>query len=166
MALAANGRDQCPQASKGCVISCVQRLSVITVKEKIVLDDGNHIFDEYQHYLAWDPRDQQRVGYAFFKWVHDNQYNPDKCDRIHISPRSGDGGNYLEFPDDPDLQTFPRDDRKFVAVALAHPTRPPILNAVDTDWWIFRKALERNGVCLEFLCPDDLQAMANRYSCE
>jgi len=41
-----------------------------------------------------------------------------------------------------------------VAASVSHPERPPILNAVDTDWWNYRMALERHGVRVEFLCPE------------
>ncbi|MBI4493070.1 MAG: hypothetical protein HY690_09790 [Chloroflexi bacterium] len=47
-----------------------------------------------------------------------------------------------------------RSDRKFVAVARACQRRPPVVNATDTDWWLFRDALKRHGVEVEFLCPD------------
>jgi hypothetical protein len=36
----------------------------------------------------------------------------------------------------------------FVAAAPVHPERPPVLNAGDTERWIFREV--RNGVRLEF----------------
>jgi hypothetical protein len=70
--------------------------------------------------------------------------------------------NFLEFPVDRALKNFDRSDRKFVAVALAHPERPPILQAVDSKWWGFKDALNRNGVRVEFLCPDDLQRLQVR----
>lgn len=163
MALAANGRDLCPQASEDCVIQCAQRLLGIMGEDKIVLDDDDHIFGEYQRYLSWD---EQRVGYVFIKWVHDNRRNPEKRDEVHISPNPHDLGNFIEFPADPDLVAFDPDDRMFVAVARAHPDSPPILNAVDTDWWLFRDALARNGVHVEFLCPRDVSEMARRHNAD
>jgi hypothetical protein len=54
----------------------------------------------------------------------------------------------------PRLGGFDRSDRKFVAVARASAHGPMIVNAVDTDWWIYRVALQRHGVRVEFLCPD------------
>lgn len=45
-------------------------------------------------------------------------------------------------------------DRQFVAVAIASPDRPTVLNAVDSDWWNHRGALERYGVVVDFLCPE------------
>ncbi len=126
-------------------------------EDKIVLDDDDHIFGEYQRYLSWD---EQRIGYFFIKWVHNYRHDPEKREEVHISPSPHDPGNFLEFPADPDLAAFDLDDRKFVAAARVHPDSPAILNAVDTDWWIFRAALERNDVRVEFLCPQDVEGFA------
>ena len=66
---------------------------------------------------------------------------------------------FEEFPDDPALDEFDPDDRKFIAVALAHPEKPPILQAVDSQWWDFRNAFRRHGVTIEFICEDDIQRL-------
>ena len=62
---------------------------------------------------------------------------------------------FAEFPTDPALAGFDREDHKFAAVALAHQPGARVLNATDEDWWEYRKALEANGVQIEFLCLDD-----------
>ena len=126
---------------------------------KIVLDEGYRILSEYQDNLRSDG--QPGAGDAFLKWVYDNQWNPQRCDRVHITP-TDEGTSFVEFPNDPDLTGFDLSDRMFVAAARAHPDSPPILNAVDTDWWIFRNALRRNGVTVEFLCETDVRKMAER----
>jgi hypothetical protein len=123
----------------------------------IVLDDGAWILSEYRDNLRSDG--QPGVGDAFLKWVYNYQWNPQRCERVHITP-AADGTSFAEFPNDPALGDFDPSDRVFVAAACAHPGRPPILNAVDTDWWIFRGILQRNGVRLEFLCETDLRQMA------
>jgi len=53
-------------------------------------------------------------------------------------------------------------DRKFVAVARAHPAHPPIYNAVDTDWLPYQEALASHGVTVVQICPDDLHRIAAR----
>ena len=58
-----------------------------------------------------------------------------------------------EFPDLEALSTFDRSDQTFVAVAVASGGSPPILNAVDSDWWQHRGALAAAGITCEFLCP-------------
>ncbi len=69
------------------------------------------------------------------------------------------GASFDEFPTDPELNDFDADDRKFVAVALAHQQKPPILQAVDAAWWKIKDILLRNGVNIEFLCEDDIRRL-------
>ncbi len=45
---------------------------------------------------------------------------------------------------------------KFVAVAAAHPSRPPILQGFDSKWWGWRRALEESHIVVEFLCPEEI----------
>lgn len=75
---------------------------------------------------------------------------------VPIKPEDEAGQEFPNFPADPELQNFDRSDRKFVAVALASGENPPIVNATDTDWWIFREALNRNGIQIAFLCPQHM----------
>ncbi len=73
-----------------------------------------------------------------------------------VSPKENE---FEEFPDDPALEGFDPDDRKFIAVAVAHPEGPPILQAVDSQWWDFRAAFRRNGIIVEFICEEDIQRL-------
>ena len=65
--------------------------------------------------------------------------------------------DFQEFPTDPALADFDPDDRKFIAVALAHAENPSILQAVDSAWWTYRDALRQNGVTVDFICEDDIR---------
>lgn len=147
--ITANGRD-CPQASPQCILNCARELQKIQVQHVLVLDNGWHILNEYKHKV--NPSGQPGVGDAFLKWVITNQYNPQCCEQVPITPIGDD--NFAEFPKTPELQKFDRSDRKFVAVALTHPAKPPIYNAVDSDWREFQEHLTQAGVSVEFLCPE------------
>lgn len=150
VALAADGKAN--QASPHCVLRCLQELASIKNGRQILLDDKGLILQEY---LKQKPHGfPQGPGDAFLVWVYDNQANPARVRGVPVTPLSGDPRGFLEFPDDADLTGFDQDDRKFVAVALASGDAPSILNATDTDWWIHRNALVRNGIQVEFLCPD------------
>ena len=59
------------------------------------------------------------------------------------------------------VSRFDPDDRKFIAVALAHSEKPPILQAVDSAWWNYRDALRQNGITIDFICEDDIRLMLN-----
>lgn len=147
-AIAANGKS--PQASLSCVQACQTRLYLVRSRQRVLIDEGGLVLDEYRRHLS--PRGQPGLGDAFFKWLWDNQANLQVCRRVSISPISDPLRAFAEFPDDPDLKGFDRSDQKFVAVVLASRQRAAILDATDTDWWSFREALLRHGIQVEFLC--------------
>ena len=146
-----------PQASAECIIICVHAIRDIQTNRILVIDDGWHILREYMSNLR--SSGQPGVGDAFLKWVLTNQANPHRCERVYITLRDDrqDDNDFVEFPNDPELATFDRSDRKFVAVALTHPQKPPIFNATDTDWLLHREALTRYSIQVEFLCPEAME---------
>lgn len=151
--LAANNKAD---ASPNCVMACVDALmAIMTDKQSIAIDDSWHILNEYKRKLS--PSGQPGVGDQFLKWVLTNLANPERCVQVVITPRAGEKDQFEEFPDDPALASFDRADRKFVAVACAHPEHPPILQALDTKWWGWKDALERGGVTVTFLCQDEIK---------
>lgn len=139
-------------ASPECVANCIRELQAIRTAETVLIDDAQRIFDEYRRYAS--AKGQPGPGDAFFKWLWQNQANPERCRRISITPRVDAPDEFEEFPDDPELQRFDRSDRKWVAVAIASRLAPSVVNATDTDWWQHRDALSRHGVHVKFLCPD------------
>lgn len=88
---------------------------------------------------------------AFIKWVLDHQWGFPYEDHVVINK---EGDSYSEFPNTKDLSQFDPADKKFVAVAKAHPEGPPIFQATDSKWWGWKDALAREGVTVSFLCPD------------
>lgn len=152
----ANGQDQSPQASPNCVNSCINRLEGIAHgKEKLVLDNKWIILREYMRNLR--SSGEPGAGDRFLRWVL--KYKDDHCDLVSITPIDGLENEFKEYPDDPALENFDPDDRKFIAVALAHPEKPAILQATDSQWWDFRVALRENGVTVEFICEDDIRRL-------
>ena len=153
VAWVASGRSE--QASEDCVATCVERLEQINNDEmKLALDRERRIIDEYQ---ALEQTGRFNIGYQFYKWVEMNWTNPERCDLVEIKPVGGSEIEFEKFPDDSELVDFDPDDRKFIAVACAHPQKPPILQAVDGKWRDFLDALHQNGVRVEYLCEDDMQ---------
>jgi hypothetical protein len=132
------------------VRSCIEALRKLRESGLVVLDDGFRIIQEYRRYLS--ATGQPGPGDAFFKWLWDNLYNTEHCNQIHITEHTDRG--FCEFPDHPELSRFDPSDRKFVAVAAAHPERPPILQAADSKWIGFDDALRQCGVTIEFLSTD------------
>ena len=154
VAVVANG--QSPQASSNCIDTCINRLErIIRGEEKLALDSGWIILGEYLRNLR--SSGEPGTGDRLLRWVLANKDR--LCDLVPITPVDGSENVFEEFPDDPALDGFDPDDRKFIAVALAHPERPPILQAVDSQWWDFRDALRENGVTVAFICEDDIQRL-------
>ena len=154
VAVVANG--QSPQASSSCVDTCINRLEgIVRGEEKLVLDNGWIILGEYLRNLR--SSGEPGAGDSFLRWILMNK--DDRCDLIHITPVAGSENEFEEFPDDPALAGFDPDDRKFIAVACAHPEKLPILQAVDRQWWDFHNAFRQHGVTVEFICEDDIQRL-------
>ena len=146
--LVANGRAE--QADFHCRNACIAELERIIENCRVLVDDDDQILTEYRRRLS--PSGQPGPGDAFFRWVWLNRWNESRIGRILITPNADRG--FEEFPDNPALTSFDRDDRKFVAVACASGGSPNIVNATDTDWWEYRAILEEHGVMVRFLCPE------------
>ena len=154
VAVVANGQSS--QASPNCVDTCINRLEgIIRGEEKLVLDDMWAILGEYIRNLR--SSGEPGAGDRFLLWLLRNKDT--QCDLVSITPVNGSDNAFEEFPDDPALNDFDPADRKFIAVAYAHPEKPPILQAVDSKWLDFRNAFRRNGVTVAFICEDDIQRL-------
>jgi hypothetical protein len=120
----------------------------------LVLDQNGHIFAEYIRYLSL--AGEPGMGDVFMRWVNDHQHNESFCTLIPLTISSG--GEILEFPNRESLSGFDPSDKKFVAVAAAHPEKPPIQAAVDRGWVRYREALAEAEVRVELLCPKDIRS--------
>ncbi|MDR3605621.1 MAG: hypothetical protein P4L38_13400 [Syntrophaceae bacterium] len=142
--------ENIPSDLKDCVVECIAAIKKITErKDGLVLDSGGEIFGEYLRNLSMSG--QPGVGNKFLKWVHDHQWGFPYEDHVVINK---EGDSYSEFPNTKDLSQFDPADKKFVAVAKAHPAKPPILQATDCKWLGWKNALEKEGIIVNFLCPD------------
>jgi hypothetical protein len=147
--------DKIPDDLLTCVDECVKWIGHVVSNGGLVIDAGNEIYDEYCKNLnIWSSR-QPGVGVKFVKWVHDHRWSFPDTDRVEITKNND---SYDEFPNHPDLSSFDPSDRKFIAVANAHPQRPPVLQAVDSKWWGYSDAFAEAGVDILFLCPDYIKA--------
>lgn len=148
VAVVANG--EASQAGPDCVTACISRIKSIQKEETILVDDSGFVLQEYRRRLR--PRGEPGIGHQFFLWLADHLGDETRCRQVQVTPHGERG--FAEFPDSEDLRDFDRDDRAFVAVAIASGVGPPVVNASDTDWWNHREALARHGVEIEFLCPE------------
>jgi hypothetical protein len=119
----------------------------------LVIDDEFLILNEYQNKTT--PKTGNRPGDAFVKWALRNSANTQRVSCVALNPHPI--RVFVTFPNDSELDKFDEPDRKFVAVSAAHPERPPILQATDSKWLLWRDALRRHRVTVDFLCPDDIK---------
>ena len=147
--LVADGKST---AAVACVRAAVAALDSVKQHGGLVLDSHFLILKEYGNKLR--PVGPNTPGNAFLKWLWQNKANPTYCEQVPLEIT--EDGSFAAFPDDPELADFDPSDRKFVATALTHPARPVIVNATDTDWQHHREPLERNGIQLEFICPEEM----------
>ena len=145
----ANDPDNIPANLVACVDMCVEAIDHVLREGGLVIDSGDAIYNEYLAHLCLSGK--KGIGHAFMKWVHDNRWCLADADRVVISPK---GDSYNEFPTHPGLTNFDKSDRKVVAVANAHPKKPPILQSTDSKWWGWKDALEDSGITVCFLCPE------------
>lgn len=138
-----------PDELVDCVFACIEAVNHVVKNGGLVIDSGEEIYDEYRRQLSL--KGQPGLGDVFMKWVHDNRWGFPEEDRVTIMKN---GESYDEFPDHDGLIKFDKSDRKFVAVANAHPEKPPILQATDSKWWGWKEALAEVGITVTFLCPE------------
>ncbi len=140
--------NKAPQASRSCSSICAVYLQELMNTGIIVIDTKWLIIEEYKNKNSQSG--QPGVGDRFLEWLLRNQFNPKRCERVHVTQISEN--NFAEFPNSLSLAKFDLSDRKFVAVALTHPQKPSIANAVDSDWREHEQALAEHGIKIDFLC--------------
>lgn len=133
-----------------CALECVRYLRDTIGRTPVGLDAEGRILAEYK--VNTVKGIQPGVGYQLLLYLYTNQHDPRWGRRVDLHDHPV--REFDEFPESPDLQSFDRSDRKFVAVALACGEDHEIANAADSDWEIWLPALESNGVNVRFLCGD------------
>ena len=126
-----------------CHIESLKFLNSLTASgSRIAVDDSHLVFGEYFRLMSEQLAPysiltrllaQGRVLYRHIDVVNKIAVIPDEIERI-VDDKS---------------------DRKFVAISLTFlpPTRPPIVNATDSDWRDWEKALAGYDVEVIQLCP-------------
>lgn len=138
-----------------CVLASAKALQAVMAGGHVFIDDGGHIVAEYRANL--NAKGQPGPGDAFFKWLLTHEWGGDKVTRVPITQADDDEESYVELPKPPKGTVYDPSDRKFLAVAAAHPEHPPILQSFDSKWWGWRSALSGIGVAIHFLCEHDIK---------
>ena len=111
----------------------------------VAVDDGGRILDEYGTHFSFSGA--PGLGDAFFKYLHDRQYQEARVRRFVITPSEDDKRGFEELPEN----TFDPSDRKFLAVAVV--AKAVVVNATDSDWSQAHDLMRELDVEVEELCP-------------
>ena len=147
--LVANGSHE--DVSNACQKKCIERLLDQKASGITVIDDSYRILSEYLN--KTHPNQPKGVGDVFLKWLLQNQRNTNHVQQVALIETAEHV--FAEFPDAALQEVFDAPDRKFAAVANAHPDSPPVWQAADCKWLDWWPTLKEKGVVVEFLCPDD-----------
>lgn len=141
--ICANGRNT--HASFRCQLACSDFLETCRALH-IALDNQNLIMSEYEKHFYH--KGEPGMGDAFFKYLHNNQHNSDKIQRVPITPINDEQRGFEELPEN----QLDKSDRKFLATAVV--AQACIVNATDSDWNEQSELLEKLNITLKQLCPE------------
>jgi hypothetical protein len=126
--------------------------------QRLAVDADDAILHEYIKALrvCGSPNLASKLAERLFRL----RYNDDVCHRVATTPIAHPPSSYAEVP--APLRDFDNDDQKFIAVAAAEGSLPPIFAALDGEWWDRRVDFAAVGLDVQFLCAADLIAGADR----
>lgn len=154
--IAANGSDAewKPIASR-----CADRLREVMDGSIVCTDSLGLILAEYGNKLP--SRSRTGFGDMFFLWLARNRSNGEFCQTVPITPNET---GFNEFPDLADelAAIIDPSDRKFIAVAHAHPEKPPILEATDSKWIGWKDGLASACITIDFVDEEFLRPYYER----
>lgn len=128
---------------RNCVIACIQWGERFNSNQ-------DHIVVDYTWKILSEYRENIRKGSLAERYLNELLSQP--ITRIHFVSIQFDHDNIAIVP--PEVAIQDKNDRKFIAVALAHDPIPPIVDATDTDWAKEHEKLVEYGLIIHELCPD------------
>lgn len=146
--------SEIPEDQIGCTLCCVDFIRKLLDDPDacVVLDAGWQILKEYQKELEGSGHDPG-LARQFLQWIYTHLSSSNNIDNtiiLHLEKPY----IFKEYPDHPDLKGFDKDDRKFIALANAHPKHPTIIEGSDHEWWGIKDALGEVGLSVRFLCEE------------
>ena len=146
-----------------CELACVEFIEqVISNRHVIVIDDAFHVIREYQHKL--NSKGQQKLGDLFLHWVLLNQANPSRVKQVSITQIDTLGHDFDEYPNSLSHIEIDNSDKKFIAIAKVNGNPSTIVQSSDSKWIGWAKALQDEGIYVNFLCRRALQEKFKKKS--
>jgi len=135
-----------------CLKACRKWLKdFVKSEQKLVVDLSYKIIGEYRVNIP--------KGGLARQWLNQLETQPREVRLIEVEIELDDKGVAV-LPKT--LVIADKNDRKFVAVALAVDPHPSIVNATDTDWLGVQKGLEEHNIIVINLCLDYLVTIAKK----
>ena len=134
----------CPEANDQCRLRCAEALERLMKTGGVSLDDGMEVLNKYKAHCSFSG--QPGIGDAFLRAVFERGYVPEWAERVTVR----DGAEIL-LPAAFLESAFDNDDHIWVAISYNSNHTPIIINAVDSDYRIFRAELDAIGVRVEEL---------------
>lgn len=138
--------SECREEELELVGACIEFIHdlINNPKSKLVLDMDWEILGEYK-----DKVKDTDMGKQFFRWLYTYINQMDVInDMVKLERQDNE---YVVFPKDKKLEKFDRSDRKFIALALTHNEKPPIIQAADGKWLEFTEKFKEYGIHIKFL---------------
>lgn len=140
------------EASHACVAAATSLVSRIQRGLLVAVDSDGDILREYIGTLRQARGDGPGRKLAKRLWHLRN--DSAVCRSVQLTATDVPQGSFEEVPTA--LRDFDIDDHKFIAVALTEGSTPPIVQALDEEWWGRRRDFVLNGLDVQFICMDDL----------
>lgn len=139
-----------------CALACLKFVKkLMNSSDIVVLDANQEILREYKNNFT--TYGNPTVASEFLKWIC-RQLTLRSNSQVELKLLTVVGDRqYAEFPQDSALDGFDLSDRKFIALANAHPDHPSIYEGSDCLWWGFKDALSALGIQVVFLCEEYVQ---------
>lgn len=119
----------------------------------LLLDEEGVIQAEYDRNMTWS-HPEQEFGIQAIQQKHDRSL----VRYVTIEIKDGDGERIAVLEPDHASIVTDREDRKWVACALASPILhgedAPIYYGAESDWWVIREKLEAIGITVRHLLPE------------
>lgn len=134
-----------------CADKCIDLLhNIIQLGTIIVVDSHQEILEEYRKVIRVNMRHEPNMTSVFYRRIM--QKLAEASPQIEVVELHQKGRHmYEEYPEHPALSGFDPPDKKYIALANVHSSKPHIVNATDTDWWHVKSVLAELGIIVDFL---------------
>ncbi len=152
--------DEMTPSEAKCAMACINFITEFMKNDyRLVLDKDREILGEYERNI--NTKGQPTLATIFMKWIYEYISKAEVND-IYVDLLKREQDDYETFPINKRLREFDNSDKKFVALANAHPENPPIVQGTDCKWWGFRDVLAECGIQVDFLCEEYIIEMYKR----